>query len=162
MKFCDHFEGSTDFLSPAVLKLWIFDQFWPHFGSILRFRPFLAFLGHFRLSEKYIYLKTPIINEVLWSFWGVNRLSIASGSQVMNFFTNFDPILAQFWDSGPFWHFGALPVVWEIHVSENNYIKSVLWSFWGVNPTLYYHILQDNEFDPILGIWALLCILSHF
>ena len=104
-----------------------FDQFSPHFGPILRFRPFLAFLGHFRLSEKYIYVKTPIVNAVLWPFWGVNRLSIASGSQVMNFW----PILTLFWPNfeiqALFGIFGALPVVWEVHISEKTIVNRVLW-----------------------------------
>ena len=78
------------------------------------------------------------------------------------FLTNFEPILAQFGDLGPFWHFWALPVVWKVHISENNYSKSSLVIILRGQPTLYYHISQDNRFGPILGIWALFCILSHF
>ena len=69
--------------------------FWPNFGIWTLF----CILGHFRLSERYIYLKTPIVNQVLWSIWGINRHYMASGFQDMNFWPiwpHFGPILA-FW-----------------------------------------------------------------
>ena len=44
-----------------------------------------VFLGHFWLSERYTYLRTPMINQVLLSFWGLNQLSINSSLKCMEF-----------------------------------------------------------------------------
>ena len=71
------------------------------------------------------------------------------------FVTNFDLILAQFWDLSLFGIFGALPVVWEVHISENTYSK---WSFVIIlrgQPTFYRQRFSSYEFltnfDPILA-----------
>ena len=41
-------------------------------------KPKAVLLGHFLLSEKNTYLRIQIINQVFWSFWGVNQLSTTS------------------------------------------------------------------------------------
>ena len=56
----------------------------------------IVFLGLFRLSEKYTCLRTPIVNQVLRSFWGVNQLSTTSGLRDMDF-GQFWCFWAQYW-----------------------------------------------------------------
>ena len=46
---------------------------------------FLGILGHFRLSQWYIYLKTSIVNPFLRSFLGSIEFSTTSGSGNLNF-----------------------------------------------------------------------------
>ena len=171
MQFCDHFEESTDFLSPAVLEISICDQFWPHFGLILRFEPFWGTSGCLRSTYN---LKTPIVNEVMWSFWGVNRLSISRCSQVMNFW----PILTPFW---PNFEIQALfGILGHFRLSERYmYLKTTILNqscdhFEGSTrlcTTIFYKIMnltQFWEFGPFFAFWAIfrspvsLKFISHY
>ena len=45
----------------------------------------IVFLGYFRLSDGYKYLRTPIVNQILLSCRAVSQLSTTSGSRGMDF-----------------------------------------------------------------------------
>ena len=70
---------TTNFIWLAVHEIWKIMQFWhckaPKNKKIYTFRALPV------VWEVYIYLRTPIVNHVLWSFWGVNQLFTTGGSR---------------------------------------------------------------------------------
>ena len=62
---------STNFIPPAVHKIWKITQF-GHYKAPKNKK--IVFLGHFRLFEGYSYIRTPTVNQFLCSFWVVNQL----------------------------------------------------------------------------------------
>ena len=84
------------------------------------------------------YLRTPIVNPLLRSFWGVNQLYTTSGSRFMENHAIFR----------------ALSVVWEVFISETTHSKSCLAIILRGQPSFY-----DQQFARY-GFWTILGLLG--
>ena len=86
----------TFIVNPFLLSFWGINQFFTTGSSrdtenhaILSLKSpqkqKIIFLGNFRLSKGYTYLRPPVVNQVLLLFWVVRQLSTTSGSRDMDF-----------------------------------------------------------------------------
>ena len=104
---------------PPFLKKTYFTPFWPNF----EIQALFGILGHFRLSERYMYLKTTILNQSCDHFEGSTRLCTTIFYKIMN--------LTQFWKFGPFFAFWAIfrsPVSLKF-ISQYGFLHKIYWIY---------------------------------
>ena len=99
------------------------------------------------MHKGYTYLRRPIINPFLRSFWRMNQLYTIGGLQGMENHRIFFVITSQ---KAKNCIFKALPFVWGVEISKNTYNKSSLAIILTGPPTLY-----DQRFMRY-GFWAIL------
>ena len=99
--------------------------------------------GHFRLFERYTYLRTPIVNPFLWSLWGINQLYTTGGSRDIENHTIFS-----LQDPKKTWNciFRALQVVWRVYIPAKTHSRPSIVVILRSQPTFHTSSLREKDF----------------